>query len=97
MAQYDDLNVKKIAIVGVISIGVTVVTALAVQVLFYALADVTDSAKVASAKYTRQNEVLAAQTAEISHYGVNPDNAKVTIPIETAMKMIVAESAKPEN
>lgn len=97
MAQYDDLNVKKIAIVGVISVVVTAVTALAVQVMFYAMAESTDAAKTASSKYTRQNEVLAAQSAEVSKYGVNPDNGKVTIPVETAMKMMVADASKAEN
>ena len=40
MAAYDDLNVKRIFIVGIVSIVVTAVTALAVQVLYYYLEDV---------------------------------------------------------
>ena len=37
MAAYDDLNTKRIFIVGILSIVVTAVTALAVQVVYYSL------------------------------------------------------------
>ncbi len=96
MAQYDDLNITKIAVVGVISVVVTAVTALAVQVMFYAMADRIDTAKIADSEYTRQNAVLAEQTAEISSYGANPDNAKVTIPVEKAMEKMAAEAKKAD-
>ena len=43
MASYDDLDVKRIFTVGVGSIVVTAVTALAVQVLYYALVQWQDS------------------------------------------------------
>ncbi|EMB16276.1 hypothetical protein [Rhodopirellula europaea] len=92
MAAYDDLNVKRIAVISVISILVTAVTVLAVQVLYFAMADIVDGRKVQSASYTRQNAVLAEQSDEISRYGVDPDTGNVTIPVEDAMKKMVKEA-----
>ncbi len=92
MAQYDDLNVPRIATIGVISILVTAVTALAVQVLFYALADWQDSVKSMESDYTRENAVLAQQAEQISNYGVDPTTGRVTIPIDKAMELVIAEN-----
>lgn len=97
MAHYDDLNVSRIALVGVISVIVTAVTALAVQVLFYAMAERTDSAKAASAEYRRQHQFLNAQRMQISDYGVDPDTGQVTIPIEQAIELLVSESEQASN
>ena len=91
MAQYDDLNTPRIATVGVISVVVVAVTALAVQVMFYALAEWQDSAKSASSDYRRENLVLAEQKEQISTYGVNVNTGRVTIPIDKAMEMVVNE------
>jgi hypothetical protein len=38
MAAYDDLDVKRIFVVGIASVVVTAVTALAVQVVYYTMA-----------------------------------------------------------
>ncbi|QDV62853.1 hypothetical protein [Crateriforma conspicua] len=92
MAQYDDLNGGRIALVGVISVVVTAVTALAVQVAFYAMASYNDTKKQAESDYRRQNEFLMSQETELAQYGVDPSNANVTIPIEKAMELVVAES-----
>ena len=46
MAAYDDLNVSRIWTVGIISVIVTAVTALAVQVLYYALVQWQSEAKI---------------------------------------------------
>jgi len=91
MAQYDDLNVKRIALVGVISVVVTAVTALAVQVVFYAMASYNDTRKQAESDYRRQNKVLADQAAQIASVGVDPDTGNITIPVQEAMKMVIAE------
>lgn len=97
MAKYDDLDVKRIFNVGIVSVVVTAVTALAVQVVYYYLLDSVNREKTAQSRYTRQNEFLAAQTDAISKYGVDPDTANVTIPIEQAMEMIAKESADKSN
>ncbi|KLU04348.1 putative signal peptide and transmembrane protein [Rhodopirellula islandica] len=96
MAAYDDLNVKRIAVISVISILVTAVTVLAVQVLYFAMADIVDERKVQSASYSRQNAVLADQSAEISRYGVDPETGNVTIPVEDAMKKMVKKAGSQD-
>lgn len=92
MAQYDDLNVSRITVVGIISIVVTAVTALAVQVMFYALAEWQDSAKSAQSEYRRENMALTEQTEKISQYGVDETTGRITIPVQRAMELIAAES-----
>ena len=93
MAAYDDLNVKRIFIVGIASIVVTAVTALAVQVLYYYLADVQIARTSANSSYTRQNNALARQTAQISQeQGVDAETGNLTIPIDQAMNVIISQS-----
>ena len=66
MAAYDDLNVSRIFSVGIISIVVTVVTALAVQVLFYALTEWQEESKSAQSDYRRQEAMIQQQADQIS-------------------------------
>ncbi len=96
MAQYDDLNVPRIATVGVISIVVVAVTALAVQVMYYALAEWQDSAKSAQSEYRRENMVLAEQKEQISTYGVDEQTGRVTIPIDQAMELVISKNKNKE-
>ena len=93
MAAYDDLNIPRITAISVISIVVTAVTVLAVQVLYFAMAEAVDSRKVKSASYTRQNRILNQQADEVSRYGVDPETGKVVIPISEAMQQILEEAA----
>lgn len=96
MAQYDDLNAPRIATVGVISIVVVAVTALAVQVMYYALANWQDSAKSSQSEYRRENLVLAEQKEQISTYGVDEQTGRITIPIQQAMEMVISKSKKAD-
>ncbi|MEM8911586.1 MAG: hypothetical protein AAGC97_07435 [Planctomycetota bacterium] len=93
MAVYDDLNVKRIAVISVISVLVTAVTVLGVQVLYFAMADVVDSRKVRNATYSRQNRILTQQAEDVSRYGVDAETGNVVIPVEEAMKRMAAEAA----
>lgn len=97
MADYDDLNTKRIFMVGILSIVVTAVTALAVQVVYYALVSWHDAELSEKSSYRRQNAVLAEQTAEITNYGVNPDTGAVTIPVSKAMELIAADNKGGED
>ncbi len=97
MAAYDDLNVKRIFTVGVISIVVLAVTALAVQVVSYSMLQWQDEAKSAESDYRRQNEILAEQAEQISTYGVDPETGNITIPIDQAIKLIAGESKQKES
>ena len=97
MAAYDDLNVKRIFIVGIASVVVTAVTALAVQVLYYYLDDMQKARTSENSSYTRQNNALNSQIAEITEpQGVDAETGNLTIPIENAMSIIISESEARE-
>jgi hypothetical protein len=93
MAAYDDLDVKRIFAVGIFSIVVTAVTALAVQVLYYALVQWQDAETKAASNYERQNSILEAQQAEISNYGVDSETGNIVIPVDEAIRLMVSEKA----
>jgi flagellar basal body-associated protein FliL len=96
MAAYDDLDVKRIFAVGFLSIFVLAVTALAVQVLYFAMLQTQQAETSSESDYRRQNAILAEQAAEISSYGVNPDTGNVVIPIDQAIELMVKENKKDE-
>jgi hypothetical protein len=96
MAAYDDLNVKRIFVVGVISVALTAFTGLAVQVFYYSLVQWQDAETAAASDYRRQNRILEEQKQEISNYGVDEATGNIIIPIEKAMELLVAESAENE-
>lgn len=91
MAAYDDLNGKRITAISVISILVTAVTVLAVQVLYYAMAGFVDEQKVRSASYARQNRILEDQAKEVSSYGIDKETGNVTVPVSEIMKKMVEQ------
>ena len=93
MAAYDDLDVKKIFIVGIGSIVVTAVTALAVQLLYYSLAEWQNAETQAASDYRRQNAILREQTEQISTYGVDEETGFITIPIDEAIELVVSENS----
>ena len=100
MAAYDDLNTNRILGVGIISIVVTAVSALAVQVVYYALLQWQHEHVIESSDYRRQNKVHATQAAEVSTYGVDPDTGNYTIPVEKSMELMLVkekDSSPPEN
>jgi hypothetical protein len=97
MAAYDDLNVKRIFAVGVISVVVTAVTALAVQVLYYSLVQWQDAETRAASDYTRQKRILREQTQAISTYGVDELSGNIIIPIDKAMELYVEHAEKVKN
>ncbi len=92
MAKYDDLDVKKIFGVGIGSVIVTGVTALAVQVVYFHMLESTNEIKAEQSNYERQNAILAEQSQAISTYGVDPETANVLIPIAEAMDLVVEGS-----
>ena len=92
MAAYDDLNVKRIFTVGVISVVVVAVTALAVQVVSYSMLQWQDESKSAQSDYRRQNKILDEQRQQISNYGVDSDTGNITIPIDVAIQLVADEA-----
>ena len=98
MAQYDDLPIQRITVVSLVSIAVTIVTILAVQVLYFGMQNYVSESKLAGGRYYESDEILANQRAAISQYGVNPADGNFVIPVEQAMKNVVRKAVeKNEN
>lgn len=94
MAQYDDLPIARITAVSLISIAVTVVTVLAVQVLYFGMYDFVSRGKSTTPAISEANSILVSQTQAIEQYGVNEDDGHFVIPIEAAIRKVVRESAR---
>ena len=94
MAAYDDLNVKRILNVGILSIVATAVTALAVQVLYFSLVQWQEAETREASNYQRQNRILTQQQEQISTYGVDELIGNITIPIDKAIELMVGEQDK---
>jgi hypothetical protein len=93
MAAYDDLDVKRIFLVGVASAVVTAVTALAVQVVYYSMAQWQAVETQKESNYDSQNRILLEQQQAISTYGVDPETGNILIPIDEAIEAFVNEQA----
>jgi uncharacterized protein YpmB len=91
MAAYDDLNVKRIFVVGIASVVVTAVTALAVQVLYHSMAQWQKSETQAASNYARQNAYLQEQVDQVSIYGVDEATGNIVIPVQKAIEQMVEE------
>ncbi len=94
MAAYDDLDVKRIFAVGVFSVVVTAVTALAVQVLYFALVRWQEVDTQKASNYDRQNNILKEQEVEISSYRIDGETGNIAIPVDAAIEMMVGDSKK---
>jgi sortase (surface protein transpeptidase) len=97
MAAYDDLNVKRIFVVGIASVVVTAVTALAVQVLYYSMAQWQQSETQAASNYARQNEILRQQQEQVSVYGVDEATGNIVIPVERAIEEMIRQQSTAES
>jgi hypothetical protein len=94
MPAYDDLNIKRIFNVGVASVVITAVTALAVQVLYYSLVQWQQAETKAASDYRRENQILEQQRQSISTYGVDEETGNFIIPIDKAIEAMVGEKVK---
>jgi len=97
MAAYDDLDVKRIFVVGIASVVVTAVTALADQVVDYNMAQQQKTETAAASNYARQNAILQAKQDEISAYGVDELTGKLVIPVDKAIEMLSQEDAAADS
>lgn len=98
MARYDDLPIQRITVISLISVAVTVVSILAVQVLYFGMSRYVNENKRAASSYAESEEYLARQTRAISQFAVHEDDGNYVIPIEQAMRKIVRQASdKNEN
>ena len=92
MVERDDLNVPVIAMVGVVSVIVTVAIVFAVQALYYNYANSETERKVVQAPTVDADSRMAEQEAKLARYSwVDRAKGTVTIPIEQAMKLVIED------
>lgn len=93
--RYDDPNVQKSAVVGIISAIVLFVVIVGLQALFYSMQHDELEAKVYRQSSEELRAVRAQQLEQLNSYGyVDPAAGAVHIPIERAMQLIAAEAAE---
>ena len=97
MAQYDDLPIQRIIVVGLLSIAITIITVLGVQVLYFGMLGYVDEGKMAASTYRESIEVLAAQSKQISLFGVDEANGRITIPVDEAIKKLDSAAKSESN
>ena len=92
--RYDDPDVPASAVVGVVSAILLFVVVVALQALFYRMAEGERSRKVYEQPYEALEKLDADQLGTLSSYGwVDQQQGVTRIPIERAMQLIVAESS----
>ncbi|MGV3485270.1 MAG: hypothetical protein ACO1RT_12695 [Planctomycetaceae bacterium] len=96
MAAYDDLPIQRIVVVGLLSIAITIITVLGVQVLYFGMQNYVDEYKLAGSTYREGEEALADQTKRISRIGVDEDSGRITIPVDQAMKKMAVAAKESE-
>lgn len=96
MAQYDDLPISRITAVSLISIAVTVITILAVQVVYFGMYNYVSREKALTPSASEAAAILKSQSQSLEKYGVNSDDGRFTIPIEQAIKKVVSQSTQPQ-
>lgn len=94
MAQYDDLPISRITAVSLISIAVTVITILAVQVVYFGMYNYVSREKALTPSASEAAAILKSQTQSLEKYGVNSDDGRFTIPIDQAIKKVVSQAAQ---
>jgi hypothetical protein len=97
MADYDDLDDKRIFSVGILSVIVLAVTALAVQVVYYYMENAQEVKTAAESSYGQENTILSQQTEQINSFGVDPQTAQIMIPIEQAIQKVVKKRGTDQN
>jgi hypothetical protein len=97
MAHYDDLDNKQIFMVGAVSAVLTLVTILAVQVLYYAMVRRHVTAQDVEAEFLESRQIVAAQRDRLNQYGRHPQTGNLLIPIDRAISLVVEEQRPPED
>ena len=92
MAEKENLDNTMIAVVGVVSIVLTVASIIGVQALYNGYANEELDRKVISLPTADANSKLLEQEAKLARYGwMNREKGQVAIPIERAMKLTLSE------
>ena len=93
-AKYDDLNVRVIAIVGVISSCLLFVSIQGATVLYYKWSDDEYQAKVVDVPLRSVEENLREQQAEVRRFGYDAQSDGITVPVEQTFDDVISEYTK---
>ena len=95
MAEYDDVNTPMIAVVGVIATILVIAIVVLLVVVFYRVEADQRYAKDISRPEIEISELTAKQQGNLASYGwVKQERGIVSIPINRAMKLVVAEISR---
>ena len=97
MAHYDEINTPVVAVVGIISVILTVAVVLLLVVVFYQF----EAGQQQSDEFTRPPSEIANlqadQLGKLNQYRIlDPEKRTVAIPIGRAMELVVEELSKQE-
>lgn len=92
--RYDTINTPKIALIGFISAILTFVAIMFAQVMFFSFSDAESKRKQSATVSTEAEQALTRQQNQLTGYRwVDPQQGVVSIPIDEAMRLVVAEKA----
>ena len=92
MANYDDINTKLVAVVGLISVLAVIGSIVGIQTLYYNFEQSENDRKVIAVEAIDAKNLLAEQEAKLNRAGwLDRENGIVAIPIERAMELVVDE------
>lgn len=92
--RYDDPNVAKSAVAGLVGAVLLFVIVVLLQAMFYRMEGSEIARKTQSEPYEALARLDAEQREQLGSYRiVDPQAGTVRIPVERAMELVVAESA----
>lgn len=92
MDRHNDLDVLKIGVIGFLGAVITVAAILALQVLYYVVAEQLTEERVVRAPTTHSDTQLAGQAVQLTRYDwIDREKKQVMIPIDRAMELVVQE------
>ncbi len=98
MVERDNVNVPMVATVGIVSVLISIAIIFALQALYFNYANDEMRRKVTEVPTVTSDSKLAEQEAKLTRYSwISRDDGTVTIPIERAMRLVVAEQRAEAN
>lgn len=92
MADYNDLDTPKIAVIGFVSAVLTFVAIIALQLLYYWYDSRATDAAASNRKATAADGIIAEQEARLEQYGwIDRKQGRVAIPVDRAGQLVLRE------
>lgn len=92
MERHNDLNSLKIAVIAFLGAVLTLAAILALQVLYYTVANRLTEERVIQSAATHSDTQLAEQAVQLTRYDwIDREQKQVMIPVDRAMELVVQE------